>query len=300
MSTPPRFHQSYAKTLLNDCPAMLRLQLTQERKQSRAMEAGSLLDYLVFGQDEKYEIVDARYKSGPRAGEECTDWLGKEAQTARDEARARGVLPVLASEVDALTVPADAIKGRISKLAVEMAGGKGAHDCDVHYQPTIQWTSELGVECEGTPDVIVCVLMRDLIKVCVVDVKHTAFLPAKRFNSQVYAMGWDIQGAAYREGAVKWAESEYTTHAFAMDHVILATSSIELGLPPCARRLSSTYLEVGKRRWEKGQRLWQRCLDTDDWPGYSEDDADPSYYIVRAEIETDDGTPAFEATDEEP
>jgi hypothetical protein len=261
------------------------------------MEAGSLVDFLVYDQSDRYEIVDARYKSGPREGQPCTDWMGQEARTARDECRARGVLPVLQSEVDELQPTATAIKARILTLAQEMAGD---YEVEVHNQPTIQWTSELGVECEGTPDVVVCVMMRDLIKVCTIDVKHTAFLPPKRFNGQVFAMGWDIQGAAYREGSKAWAESEYTTAAMHLDHVVLASSSLELGLAPCARRLSTTYMAVGKRRWEKGQREWMRCIETDEWPGYSEADAEPSYYIVRSEIETDDGTPAFEPSDEEP
>lgn len=291
MSTPPRFHQSYAKTLLNDCPALLRIQLAKGRTPSRAMAAGSLLDYLVFGQDDRFEVVDARYKSGPREGEECTDWTSKDARAARDEAQARGLLPVLGCELDALEGTAVAIRARIIGLARDMAG---PYEHSIHYQPVMQWTSDLGVLCEGTPDVVVQVHMRDLTKVCTIDVKHTAFLPMKRFCGQVFAMGWDIQGAAYREGSTKWSESELSRPAFHMEHVILASSSTAVGLPPCKRNLSPTYMAVGKKRWEEAQAIWQRCLDTDDWPGYPEDDAEPSHYLVRTEIEKSVDPSVFE------
>lgn len=293
---PPLFRQSYAKVLLTDCPALLRIQMVRERKQSRAMQKGSLLDYLVFEQSDRYEIVDARYKTGPRAGQPCTDWQGREAQEQRDRIIDDGLLPVLETEVDALSETAIAIRARIVKLADEMAGG---YQREIQYQPHMTWTSDAGVACEGTPDVVVLVYMPELIKVCTIDVKHTGLLPQKRFNSQVFAMGWDVQGAAYREGSAKWAESEHGSYAFHLEHVILATSSIEAGLPPVARRLSAAYMAGGLKRWEKAQRIWQNCLASDSWPSYDEKDAEPSHFYVHTEIEAFDPS-QFPAEEVEP
>lgn len=292
---PPLFRQSYAKVLLTDCPALLRIQMVKERKQSRAMQKGSLLDYLVFDQSDKYEIVDARYKTGPRAGQPCTDWQGREAQEQRDRILDEGLLPALETEIEALNDTAVAIQARIVKLADEMAGG---HRRDILFQTHMTWTSARGVACEGTPDVVVLVHMPDLIKVCTIDVKHTGFLPKKRFNAQVFAMGWDVQGAAYREGSAKWAESEHAAYAFHLEHVILATSSLEAGLPPVARRLSPAYMAGGLKRWEKAQGIWQECLASDSWPSYEETDAEPSHFYVHTEIEAIDHTQAF--PEEEP
>lgn len=289
---PIRFRQSYAKTLLSDCPALLRLHMTQGRKTTRAMDAGSLLDYLVFEQDTKYEIVDARYKSGPRQGEPCTDWQGKEAQQARDEITGRGLLAVLDSEIDELQETATAIRARIVKLAAEMAGDYGH---DILWQPHCEWTSALGIECEGTPDVVVLVRMRDVVKLCTIDVKHTAALQTGRFNRQVHDMGWDVQAAAYREAVVQCEEAHGP--AFHLEHVILATSSMELDMAPVARRLSPAYMAIGEKRWRKAQVIWKECLDSDSWPGYPETDAEPSHYLVRTEIERES---TFDSADEEP
>lgn len=249
------------------------------------MRKGSLLDHLIFEQDDQYEIVDARYKSGPREGEECTDWTGKEAREVREAILARGLTPALSCEVEALLPLVGATQKRICELVREMGGGPGGYDHEVIYQPQITWTTRLGEPARGEPDVVVLVFMRDLIKTCTIDVKHTAMLQPKKFNRQVFDMGWDVQGAAYSEGVPLFYESERGIPAFHMDHVILATSSVELGLPPCARRLSPAYRAIGLRRWEKAQREWRRCLDSNTWPGYPEDDAEPSFYLVRTELE---------------
>ncbi len=286
----PRFRQSYAKTLLTDCPALVKKQLDNDsRNPTRAMQKGSLLDFLTFGLDDRYEVVDARYKSGPREGELATDYTCKEAREAKEDILSRGLTPALETEIDALAPTARALRARIQLMAEEMSGGRAAgHAYSIEYQPYMEWTGELGVECKGTPDVVVLVFMRDLIKVCTIDVKHTAFLQPAKFDRQVYSMCWDVQGMAYAEGSKAWAEAEHSTPAFHMDHYILASSSLELGLPPCARPLAPTYKEVGKRRWGKAQGLWKECLASGSWPSYQETPVEPNRYVVSTWLEAYD------------
>lgn len=299
---PPRFRQSIAKVLLADCPELARLELMREleRKPSGAMDEGSLLDYLVFGLNDRYEVVDARYKSGPRQGEPVTDWTSKDAQEQRRAIRERGLLPVLDCEYDALLPAAQAIKARILELADEMAGG---HPRSILYQPKLEWTSSLGVECEGTPDVAIAVHLRDVTKLCTIDVKHSAALRPAKMQRQVFDMGWDVQAAAYAEGVVFCEEhmGDGGRAAFHMDHVILATSSLELKMRPIARRLSDAYMQIGRNRWAKAQAKWKMCLESGDWPGYSEDPIEPSHYLVRTEIELNDTpTETFDEGDLDP
>lgn len=294
MTRPPLFRQSHAKTLIDSCPAKLRRDLVHGRTATRAMEGGSLLDMLVFGQTDRFEVVDARYRSGEREGQPVTDWTAKEAREGRHAIRERGLLPVLECEVEAMNEKALAIKARLVQLFVEMAGG---YPYTVHYQQRIEWTSALGTECEGTPDIVVLVQLRDLLKVCTVDVKHTGFLQPKRFARQVYDQAWDVQGAAYREASVAFAE-QLGGHAFHLGHWLVCTSSVEDGLPAVARALEPVYLEVGKKRWEKQQLVWKRCLDSGEWPGYSEDPVQPSHFVVRSLEEYD--AESFDTAEEEP
>jgi hypothetical protein len=281
---PPRFRQSMAKTLLAECPAVLRHEMVHGKHTTKAMDQGSLLDYLVFGQDDRYEIVDAVYRSGPREGEQCEDWTGKEARQSRDEIRSRGLLPVLSAEIDALEPAAEAIRGRLTALSLMLSAGQLR---ELRYQPHIEWTSALGIECEGTPDAILIVPLSAMTQVWTIDVKHTAFMQQAKFERQIHQQGWDLQGAAYAEAAVSYAHQEGFANASHVEHIIVASSAVNLGIPPPARPLEPSYLAVGARQWMKAQLLWQECLDSGQWPSYPEKPAAPPMYVVRTLEEYD-------------
>lgn len=291
---PIRFRQSMAKTLLAECPAVLRHEMVNGKHTTKAMDQGSLLDYLVFGQDDRYEIVDAVYRSGPREGEQCEDWTGKEARQARDEIRSRGLLPVLSVELDALQPAADAIRGRLEALHNRLCPLDASGP--IVYQPHIEWTSALGIECEGTPDAVIIVELSAMTQVWTIDVKHTAFMQQAKFERQIHQQGWDLQGAAYAEAAVAYAHQEGFQNATHIEHIIVASSAVNLGIPPPARPLEPSYLAVGARQWKKAQLLWQECLDTDTWPSYPEKPAAPPMYVVRTleEYVPDDDLPEEE------
>jgi hypothetical protein len=272
-----------AKTLLGECPAVLRHEMVHGKHTTRAMDQGSLLDYLVFQQSDRYEVVDAVYRSGPREGQQCEDWTCKEARQAKEEIRARGLLPVLQCEADALEYAAEGIRARVERLGRELSGNEGpsGDGYELVYQPPIDWTSELGIECHGTPDVVLIVERSTMTQVWTIDIKHTAFLPQARFERQIHAQGWDLQGAAYAEAAVAFAHQEGFSNASHVEHFIVCSSAVNLGIPPPARPLEPSYLAVGKRQWKKAQGLWKQCLDSDSWPSYPETPAAPPMYVVR-------------------
>jgi hypothetical protein len=259
-----RFRQSHAKVLLSHCPAVLRRMIDGGHYPSKAMEAGSLVDYVLFRRSDRYELVDARYKSGPREGQPAEDWTGTEAREQAQAIRARGLVPVLEHELDAAEEAAAPVRKRLEQLA---EGGM------LLEQPHIEWTSSLGIECEGTPD---AVIVRPH-GIHVVDIKRTDPRPDK-IARQVHAMGWDIQAAAYREAST----SEYSQ--LYLGHIILTVDPDGM-VPPCARPLEDIYIEIGQRRWEKAQLMWKECLDSGEWPGYPESPIAPPYYTVRKELE---------------
>jgi len=286
---PPLFRQSLAKVLLQECPALVKKQLDNAReKTTAAMTGGGLLDALVMGHHHKYEVVQAFYKSGPRKGEPCIDWQGAEARKEKERIQATGKLPVLQNELDELDEAAAAIKRRLGELYEQEAEG---HGYKVMFQPQMRWTSALGVACRGEPDIVIRVSHPAVTRLATVDIKHSAALAREKLHRQVFAMGWDIQGAAYREAVV--AEELRLSEGSGkpvqhVAHYLLLTNSMEEGLPPCCVPLSTTYLAVGLRRWEKAQRVWQSCLDTGNWTGYSESPIEPSHFVVRTELEAFD------------
>jgi hypothetical protein len=265
-----RFRQSYAKTLLEYCPAVLKRQLDGERRTTKAMDAGSLVDYVLFKRTDLFEVVDARYKSGPRQGEPAADWTCGEAREQAEEIRARGLLPVLECELDAAEEEAAPVRKRLD----ELVGGNTLFE-----QPKLLWVSTLGVECAGTPDAVIVEHSAGVRLLTVVDIKRTD-QRLKKLQRQVYEMGWDVQAAAYEEGAL-YCERQMggpDDIVLYQRHVILTVDGVA---PPCARELEPFYREIGRRRWEKAQRIFRECVDSGNWPGYPETPIEASYYLVR-------------------
>jgi hypothetical protein len=282
-----RFRQSMAKVLLSESPAHLKHKLDHGWKATRAMDAGSLFDYVVFDDDQKYEIVDARYESGERAGQVCDDWTGKQAGLAGKAARARGLLPVLPCELEAVAPQAAVARRRFRELAGSSI---------VYAQQTVLWASALDLECEGTPDWILVDPVTGITRT--VDLKKTASVKREWFARQVHAMGWDVQAAAYKEAALSFARDELEAVDSPAEpvyggHTILACEAGGIGMVR-AYPLDAAYLEVGRIRWERAQRIWSECVAKDEWPGYSEEPIGPSLYVTRTELER------YEFADEEP
>lgn len=286
--TTPRLRQSYAKALLAGCPLLVKRELDAEKRQpTRAMQRGSLLDHLVFGHTDRYEVVDALYVSGPREGQQAEDYTSRGAREQQRDILERGLTPALQCEIDEMEPTVEAIQAKIGEVA-----GLYGRDPVLHFQPEMTWRTPLGVAARGTPDVVVVLPdVNGLVPFLTIDVKHTAAIEPKKFDSQVYAMGWDIQAAAYKEGAGWWVEETIDHDRVAsLGHVIIATSPLDGGLPPVAITLSGAWLEIGLRRWEKAQKLWQRCLDTGEWPSYPDRESLPPLFVTRAELEAYDET----------
>lgn len=284
----PRFRQSHAKVLLSECADELRRQLQAGgRDATRAMEGGSLFDYVVTGRDNKYEVIEATYRSGERAGQQCTDWNGKDAQTAAKYARQAGRVPVLPCELDELAPQVERAKQRLARL-LEGADSVLSHEI-------LYWTSELGVACQGEPDW--CWLVHDYenhATVYTCDLKRTASIHPRALQRQTFAMHWHVQGAAYREAAISWASDYSGTVAYG-GHYLLACELDGRGRV-IARKLSAVALAIGKRQWEDAQRQWLECHRTGEWPDYPEDEIDAPNYMVRQVLEREE--PAF--VEEEP
>ncbi len=127
-----------------------------------------------------------------------------------------------------------------------------------------------------------------------IDLKRTAYVGRNKIAKQIHNMGWDLQAGAYREAAMSLVTmhcGEGSGYSY-QGHTLLCAE--DGGDRVQCYPLDEVYLEVGKRRWEQGQRIWQECQATGNWPDDSEDPISPPMYIVRKEIET------FEQFEEEP
>ena len=274
------FRQSYAKVLLTESAAHLREQILNGRIATKAMERGSLFDYLVFGLDQKYEIIDARYRSGDREGEQCTDWTAKDAQLAGKDARKRGLLPVLPCEIDAAMPQAQRARVRFAQLAEKDL---------VFAHPKLRWRTEgLDLAAEGEPDWVL--LNPDSGVYRTVDLKRVASVNPRRLQRQISEMCWDVQGAAYKEGARVFCREElgllgrgHVSPHYG-GHWLIACEDSGIGLVHVAP-LDPVFQEIGHRRWCRAQHQWNVAVSTDCWPAYPEEPIGPSLYVTRTELE---------------
>lgn len=256
----PRLHQSTVKDLLK-CPAIAKHRLDVERKKpTKSMERGTLVDQLVFG-GASFHTVSARLKSGPKKGELATTWQCAEAQEQAKEARARGQVPVFEHELEAAQQTAGAVRARLLEEGIDLGTCKK--------QVTVQWTSRLGVECEGTPDLVYLVMEglrgREFVaKIITIDLKVGENADPEYLDDHIYNMGWDIQAAAYLEALC----ALFPSAEGRAEHWVLASDA---NPPNCITfaPLSAAYLGIGQERWERGQKVWLQCHETGVWPEYT-------------------------------
>lgn len=278
MNEWPRLHQSIAKELVTKSPEHVRQIIEGERtrKATRQMRRGTIVDQLVFG-GANYQVVEAKYKSGPRKGQPCADWTATEAKEQKAEIEKTGMLAVLSGELEKATT----IAGRVK--SVLLAQNFDPKNC--HQQNTLTWTTELGVAAEGTPDFdhVVRSARPDELgntppkRVDTFDLKVVESCNPDTLDKVVYDFGYDIQGFAYQEAVHK----NWSTVQERGLHWILAIEAESLVCVLCP--LSEAYLELGKMRWERAQRIWAKCLTDNEWPGYTSRYLVPPNYLIEKE-----------------
>jgi hypothetical protein len=252
----PRLHQSTANTLLRFDPLQAWLEHPelggQERDPTGPMERGSLIHGLLLGGGAFQEIDAADYRT-------------KAAKAARDEARAKGLLPVIKSKLDGHRETAEACRKALKEAGIDLESYKREH--------FIQWTSPDGIDCAGTLDA--------LDDCWIVDVKVGNAHPEK-FARHVYDMGYDVQAAAYME-----ALDETEPLRAGRRQYIWAVVEPDPPYRCLVRPIGAAYLEMGQGRWRRAKAIWQRCLSENRWPDYTEGTLaiDPPHYILRREEE---------------
>jgi PDDEXK-like domain of unknown function (DUF3799) len=242
--TIPPLHQSMAKVLVSQCPAIAKAQLDAGGKApTRAMERGSLVDQLVFG-GANFHVIDA------------DSYRTKAAQQQRDAAREQGMVPVLAHEYEPAREMAGIIKSRLMCEGIEL--DKCAK------QRTLTWTTRLGNPAEGTPDLFLqpC---DDGRRVVTVDLKVGASADPDKLDFQIYDMGWDIQAYAYQEAVYK----NYSDALECPGTHFLVVAEMDSGANcVTVAPLDTAYMDIGRHRWERAQAIWRHCWEFNYWPEY--------------------------------
>jgi hypothetical protein len=130
--------------------------------------------------------------------------------------------------------------------------------------------------------------MMDHVKIndgIILDVKSTRSAHPKQCAASMVTYGSDIQAQAYVSALEKYKPEL----AGRVDMVFLF---MELD-PPYAilpARPNGMMRELGAMKWARAVKLWEKCLTTDTWPGYSTDivQLEPMPWHLAAEMIADE------------
>jgi hypothetical protein len=251
-----RLTQSIAKVLVTQCPAVARYQLDhpEEKKPSREMNLGSLVDQMVFGGAGWHTIDADSYRT-------------KKAQQERDAAYERGQIPVLAKDVEDAQRLAGRIRSRLMEEGIDL------QNC--RKQERLEWTSPSGTLCAGTPDLA---LLHESEWVTV-DLKVGARTEPVYLGNHVVDQGWHIQAAAYQEAG----HGLYPHTQRRGRHLLLAaetggTQMVQL------HPFSEMMMDMGRHAWVRAQQIWIACHVSGEWPEYPSRELMPSNWAYESEM----------------
>lgn len=244
----PRFSRSIAVRLLQQSPLHAwsshpklggqPVEEPEEDAQVQArMDTGSLLHMLLLGAGVQVAVIDG-----------FNDWRKDAAKALREEARANGLLPVLAGKYSAAQVTAKAIRESLRKYGIHLEAFEA--------EATALWKSA-GVASKARMDLLSLGLGE------VGDLKIVDRINLRAFEASVERYGLDIQAASYTE-AIE------TCHPAIAGRVSFEFLLVER-LPPhdvAIVPLSPALVDLGAQKWRRARGIWARCLESGVWPGF--------------------------------
>lgn len=231
------FSQSTAKVVLSRSPAHARA--GYRKKPTTSMEAGDIVHKLLLGKGKEFVVINS------------DSFRTKVAQQQRDDAREKGLVPVLVDEFEAHNIAAEKIRIQLADRGVNLDG--------VSEQP-FTWTEET----EYGP--VLCKGMLDHVWLDVgiaLDLKTTADASPIAVERIAANMGYDVQWAAYTRGLAQLLPQFAGKHA-------LAFAFCELENPHAVNftEPDGNFQQLGTRRWLRAVTTWAKCIRDNHWPAY--------------------------------
>lgn len=210
------------------------------REPTATMERGTLIHKLVLGAGREFVEVAAK------------DWRTKAAQEQRDAARAGGLVPVLAADLDDAREAALRITENLAASGVVLSGES---ELSVTWQEPAR---DGAVWCRTRMDHFI-----SEVGATIFDLKTSRSAHPKACSRHVIDYGYTIQRAAY----VRAIERRYPDTAGRVAFVFAFVETeppYEVGV----YELDGMLREHGERLWSEAVDAWSHCLATGEWPGY--------------------------------
>jgi hypothetical protein len=178
-------------------------------------------------------------------------WTNKAIREARDAARAKGQIPVLAHKMVEIRAMADAARKAVSAvkgLVVTFSEGLT--------ERTLIWC-EGETWCRARPD------WMSRHRSILLDYKSTAGSaePNAWIRNQMGPLGYDMQAVHYLRGNEMTGGAKDAQWVFLVQENYPPFACSFVGLSPAMR-------EVAQKKWDDAQMLWAHCIKTNQWPAY--------------------------------
>ncbi len=238
----PSLSSSLARVLLAQSPwhswqASPRLNPGYVAEESERFDIGTAIHSLLLEGESDFVIIDA------------ADWRKKDAQAARDQARAEGRTPLLArqwADVQAMAETARRQFAAHEERPQPFANGKP--------EQTLIWREE-DVWCRARLD-----WLADDYRT-IDDLKSTAASAnPDAWGRLLWSSGYDVQAAFYLRGlrALTGIDARFRFVPIEVDPPYALSV---IGLAPDA-------LALAERKVARAIGLWRECLNANAWPGY--------------------------------
>lgn len=231
--------------LLNETPAHAfidhpRLNPDYKPENNSKYDIGSAAHSLFLEGKDKAVIVDA------------DDWRTKAAKETRDAAWSEGKIPLLTKDSGKVNAMILAAKQALSEseLGIKDLQKEGISERSYFWQ-------ENGIWCRVRPDW----LKHD--RSIILDYKTSSVSANPNVVSRAMAnMGYAVQAEFYKRG-VKAVDGVEPTFIFLFQETTAPYLCSLIGLSPA-------WQELGKQQVNTGIMLWKECIESGNWPGYTE------------------------------
>ena len=237
----PALSSSGARKLLPpSCPAVFDYERRNPPPGKSVFDVGSAAHKLVLGAGMAIRVVDAK------------DWRTKAAQEQRDAAREAGEIPVLTHEYELVRGMADAIG--LHPVAGQLFT-EGTPELSIFWRD-----GRSGVDCRARIDWLTTNVLDEPV---VVDYKTCASADPRAIARSVASYGYHQQHAWYVDGAKAVGLADDPGFLFVCQEKTPP-------YPVTVVALDAEAVRAGEARNRRARSIYARCLQTDEWPGHTD------------------------------
>ena len=214
------------------------------RKSTNSQKLGTVTHALLLGQEHLLERIEAK------------EYRSNADKTLRDDAAARGKIPVKAHEYDEALEHAARIDNALRREHGIVLGS-------MKRELTAIWSEHTDVPGQAPADVLCRARLDAFDGATIYDIKTAADASYNKLVRSTLSFGYNVQMAAY----VSAVEHIEPSRAGRVTFVLLVIENETDEVVPV--ELDGTFRELGRQRWQEAVNAWHTCLSSGRWPGYA-------------------------------